>query len=58
MSSGALTTEQVLTMLAATPLRLEAGALGVDPLLLGTKPAPHEWSANDVLAHLRACADV
>jgi len=45
-------------MLAATPLRLEAGALGVDPLLLGTKPAPHEWSANDVLAHLRACADV
>jgi hypothetical protein len=25
---------------------------------LHTPPGPEEWSANDVLAHLRACADV
>lgn len=25
---------------------------------LRTPPAPGEWSANDVLAHLRACSDV
>jgi len=25
---------------------------------LSTAPNPDEWSANDVLAHLRACADV
>jgi hypothetical protein len=25
---------------------------------LHTSPHPAEWSANDVLAHLRACADV
>src|SRR5262245_49175028 len=37
-----------------------SGALtaGLVPELLHTAPAPHEWSAVDVLAHLRACADV
>ena len=27
-------------------------------MLLITPPEPGEWSARDVLAHLRACADV
>src|SRR5581483_9356998 len=28
------------------------------PAQLHTSPGPDEWSANEVLAHLRACADV
>jgi hypothetical protein len=53
-----LTIEQVLTLLAATPPRLAALTADVLPTRLQTPPAPGEWSANEVLAHLRACADV
>jgi hypothetical protein len=52
------TTEQVLTMLAAGPPRIAALTDGVPTALLQTRPAPGEWSANEVLAHLRACADM
>jgi hypothetical protein len=52
------TIEQVLTLLAETPPRLEALTAGVAPAQLQTAPSDDEWSANDVLAHLRACADV
>ena len=54
MSAETLTTEQILTLLAASP-ELTAGAA---PAALRTAPADGEWSVNDVLAHLRACADV
>jgi DinB family protein len=57
-SSRLLTIEQALTLLEATPPRLAALADGVTPAQLRTAPAPDEWSANDVLAHLRACADM
>jgi hypothetical protein len=49
---------QVLTLLAATPPRIAALTADLSPEALQTSPAPDEWSANDVLAHLRACADV
>ncbi len=58
MSSGSLTIEQILTLLAAAPMRLMALASGLAPAQLRSSTAPDEWSANDVLAHLRACADV
>jgi hypothetical protein len=59
MSSKSLTTpEQVLTLLAETPRRLEALTAGLTPDQLRTAPGPGEWSANDVLAHLRSCADM
>ena len=58
MPNGSLTVERVLTLLAATPPRLAALTSGLEPGQLRTAPAPDEWSANDVLAHLRACADV
>ena len=58
MRSQSLTIEQVLTLLAATPLRLAALTAGLAPKELQTRPTPDEWSANEVLAHLRACADV
>jgi hypothetical protein len=58
MPTGSLTIEQVLTLLAATPARLAALSDGLAPAELCRAPRHDEWSANDVLAHLRACADV
>ena len=58
MPSRSLTREQVLTLLAATPSRLAALTAGLAPSQLHAAPDHDEWSANDVLAHLRACADV
>ncbi len=58
MPSRPLTSAQVLTMLAATPPRITALTAGLGPAQLHTAPAPDEWSANEVLAHLRACADM
>ena len=57
-SGRALSPEQVLTLLAAAAPRLDALTADVAPAQLRTAPGPDEWSANDVLAHLRACADV
>jgi hypothetical protein len=56
--SRALTIEQALTLLEATPPRLAALTDGHAPAQLRTAPGLDEWSANDVLAHLRACADM
>ncbi len=50
--------DQILTMLAAAPPRLAAATAGCAPAALRTAPAPGEWSAAEVLAHMRACADV
>jgi hypothetical protein len=58
MPSRLLTSEQVLTLLAETPQRIAALTAGLAPAQLHTPPNHDEWSANDVLAHLRACADV
>ncbi|HML22831.1 MAG TPA: DinB family protein [Aggregatilinea sp.] len=49
--------EKILTILAETPVRLTALTDGLPLAPLHTPPAPGEWSANDILAHLRACAD-
>ena len=58
MPDRSLTIEQVLTMLAATPPRLAALTADRRPAQLQARPNPEEWSANEVLAHLRACADM
>ncbi len=52
------TIEQILTMLAATPSHLAGLTEGLPPAQLLVPPEPGEWSARDVLAHLRACADM
>jgi ribosomal protein S6 len=52
------TIEQILTLLAQTPRRLAALMAGLAPAQLHAAPNRDAWSANDVLAHLRACADV
>ena len=58
MSNRSLTVAQVLALLAEAPPRLKALTDGLAPAQLRTTPNDDEWSANDVLAHLRACADV
>jgi hypothetical protein len=58
MSSTSLTIERVLTLLAETPTRIAALTADLSPEELQMRPTPEEWSANEVLAHLRACADV
>lgn len=57
MARRDLSPEQIMTMLAAAPLRMAELAASLSPVQLRTPPAPGEWSMVDVLAHLRACAD-
>jgi hypothetical protein len=56
--SRSLTSEQVLTLLAETPPRIATLTVGLAPTQLHTAPSHDEWSANEVLAHLRSCADM
>jgi DinB superfamily len=51
-------TESVLRLLAATPGRIASLSREVEISKLHFRPHPDSWSANDILAHLRACADV
>ena len=53
-----LTIEQVLALLAETPARIAAATRGLTEVELHTSPVRGEWSVNEVLAHVRACADV
>ena len=58
MARTPLTIEQVVNLLPQTPQRLAELTAGLAPAQLHVAPSPDEWSANDVLAHLRACSDV
>jgi len=58
VTGRALSIEVVLTLLAETQPRIAALTADFDEAQLSTRPAQNAWSANDVLAHLRACADV
>src|SRR5215831_3973330 len=51
-------TESVIRLLAATPRRIASLGRGVEIGNLHFRPHADSWSANDILAHLRACADV
>ena len=53
-----MTVEQVLTILRETPDRLAALTSIATPAQLQAVPQPGEWSATEVLAHLRSCADM
>jgi hypothetical protein len=50
--------EQLLTSLAGAPGIIAGLTAGLSEAQLHAAPSPGEWSANQVLAHLRACADV
>jgi hypothetical protein len=58
MADPVLPRAQILALLAAAPPRLAALTAGLPPERLHTAPTPEDWSANDILAHLRACADM
>jgi hypothetical protein len=58
MPDKSLTTDQILALLAEAPPRIAALTEGLVPVQLHAKPNHDEWSANDVLAHMRSCADV
>ena len=49
---------QIMSILAATPPRLATLTADLISAQLKAAPGLEEWSANEVLAHLRACADV
>src|SRR5579859_6425567 len=53
--ASALTAEQCLALLATTPRRIGALTGPLLPAHVHAAPAPGEWSARDMLAHLRAC---
>lgn len=52
------TPEQVLAVLRDTAPNIQSATRGVEKPALQRPPAPGEWSPNDVMAHLRSCADV
>ena len=58
MPDKTLTLEQILTLLKATPPRLAELTAQLTQAQLHIAPSPGEWSANEVLAHLRACSDM
>lgn len=58
MARTSFSTEQTLTLLAEAPPRIAALTVDLAPAQLRANPTPGEWSANEVLAHLRSCADV
>jgi uncharacterized damage-inducible protein DinB len=53
-----LAIEELLTLLTEAPPRLAASTALLSPAQLRTRPKNEGWSANDVLSHVRACADV
>lgn len=58
MARTRLPIDQTLSVLAETPRRIAALTDGLAPARLRTASDGDGWSANDVLAHLRSCADV
>jgi hypothetical protein len=58
MTNKYLPIDTILTILKETPPRLAKLTAGLSPAQLHTAPSSGEWSANEVLAHLRACNEV
>jgi len=50
--------EDVLRLLSETPYRITGAGRDRNGDQLHLRPDKQSWSANDILAHLRACADV
>ena len=58
MADVLLPRDRILTLLTEAPARIAAATAGVDAAHLRTTPAEGEWSATEILAHMRACGDV
>lgn len=57
MPRAELPVGETLVILESTPTRIRAATAGLDAARLRRAPKRGEWSMNDVLAHLRSCAD-
>ena len=51
-------TGAIIEALADSPARLSAITAGLQSAQLRRSPAENEWSATELLAHLRSCCDV
>lgn len=58
MPAKVLSAAESLSLLRENAARLATLTEGTRPERLQSPPAPGEWSPGEVLAHLRACADV
>lgn len=58
MADRQLEIDEILDRLRNASLQMVAIGNNATPEQLRAAPAPDEWSAVDILAHLRACADV
>ncbi|GHO79222.1 hypothetical protein KSD_69930 [Ktedonobacter sp. SOSP1-85] len=58
MPHAELPVEKILSLLGEGPTRIAALTSDLSPAQLRTSPHGGAWSATDVLAHLRSCADV
>jgi hypothetical protein len=58
MGADMLTNEEALAQLVDTPQRIAALTANLTPRQLHRPPSPKEWSAVELLAHLRSCSDV
>jgi hypothetical protein len=58
MTNKFLSIDEILTILKETPSRFAKLTAGLARAQLQTAPSAEEWSVHEVLAHLRACADV
>jgi DinB family. len=50
--------EKFVQILSETPSRISQAVKGLDEARLQFKGDKKSWSANDILAHLRSCADL
>jgi len=50
--------EKYLSVLSETPQRIAQATNGLEEARLQLKADSKSWSVNDILAHLRACADL
>lgn len=58
MADDMLTSEEALARLAETPRRIAALTADLTPAQTRTAPSAGEWSAVELLAHVRSCSDV
>lgn len=58
MPKPPLSPTEILDLLRANPGQIASLAVDLTPAQLRTPPEPDAWSLTEILAHLRACADV
>ena len=58
MARRSMAPDRIVAVLGESPERIATITAALTPAQVDEAPAPGEWSANEVLAHLRSCADV